>query len=127
LVEGALELLAAGWSYLRARGELAGIEGREAGMHWLVALGLLVGGLVLVSFGWLFLCLATVFLIAAAIGTDTAWIWITFGAAFVHVAAAGALFWKVWDLVKRPFFPATLEEFRKDQAWLNAKSAKGNS
>jgi hypothetical protein len=126
VVEGALEMLAASWSYLRARGELASIEGREAGLHWLKALGLLVGGLVLLSFGWLFLCLASVFLIAKAIGGDTAWIWVTFGAAVLHFGVGWALFLKVRSLAERPLFPATLDEFRKDQAWMDAKSAKRN-
>jgi uncharacterized membrane protein YqjE len=126
LVEGALEMLAAGWSYIRARGELASIEGREAGLHWLKALALLVGAFVLLPFGWLFLCLASVFLIAEAIGTDSAWIWVTFGAAILHFGAAYALFLKVRSFAKLPLFPATLDEFRKDQAWLDAKTAKRN-
>ncbi|MEQ1861025.1 MAG: phage holin family protein [Chthoniobacteraceae bacterium] len=122
----ALEMLAAGWLYLRARFELAGIEGREAGMHWLKALGLLLGGLVVLVFGYVFLWLALVFAIATACGGGVAWIWVTLGAALLHFAAGVLLLLKVRSLAREPLFPTTLEEFKKDQAWLDAKTAKPN-
>ena len=124
MVQGALEMLAASWGYIRARGELAGLEGKEAGLHLLKALGLLIGGLMLLCFGWLFFCLAAVFLIAKAIGTESAWIWVTFAAALLHFLGGWLLLQKVRSLAGQPLFPATLDEFRKDQAWLDAKTGK---
>jgi uncharacterized membrane protein YqjE len=122
----AIELLAAGWLYFRARFELAGIEGREAGLHWLKALGLLLGGIVVLVFGYFFLWLALIFAIATACGGGAAWIWVTLGAALLHFAGGAVLLLMVRALVSEPLFPATIEEFKKDQAWLDAKTAKPN-
>lgn len=120
----ALELLAAAWAYLRARFELASIEGREAGANWLKALGFLLVGIVGLVFGYFFFCFAVIFAIATALGGGAAWIWVTLVTALVHFAAGALLLFKVQALVKEPLLPVTLEEFKKDQAWLDAKTAK---
>jgi uncharacterized membrane protein YqjE len=122
--EHALELLAAGWAYLCARFELASIEGREAGSTWLKALGLLLGGVVVVVFGYFFLCFAVIFAVARAFGGGSAWIWVTLVAALLHFGAGTLLLLKVRALIKTPLLPVTLEEFKKDQAWLDAKTAR---
>jgi len=122
----AIELFAAVWAYLRARFELAGLEGKEAGAQWLKALALVLVGVVILVFGYFFFCLAAIFAIAFAIGGKTAWIWVTFGAALLHAGGAAVLLLKVKSLVTQPVFPTTMEEFRKDQAWLEAKTAKRN-
>jgi uncharacterized membrane protein YqjE len=123
----AVEMLAAAWAYLRARFELASIEGREAGVHWLKALALLLGGIVVVVFGYFFFCFAVIFVLAIAFGGSMgAWIGVTFVAALVHFLLGAGLLWKVWGLVREPLFPVTIEEFKKDQAWLDAKTAKRN-
>ena len=126
LIASALELLAASWSYLRARLELAGLEGREAGFAWLKALAFLLAALGILVFGYLFFWLAAIFAIAFAIGGKAAWIWVTFGAALLHLVAAVALLFRVKTLVAAPLFPITLDELRKDQAWLESKAAKRN-
>jgi uncharacterized membrane protein YqjE len=121
----ALDLLGAALAYFQARFALASIEGREAAGHYLKALGLLLGGVVIVVFGYFFLCFAAVFAIATAFGgSGMAWIWVTFAAAILHLAIGTALIFKVRSLVHRPVFAATLEEFKKDQAWLETKTAK---
>jgi uncharacterized membrane protein YqjE len=111
-------LLGAKLAYLRARAELAGIEGREAAVHYGIALGLAVGGLVLLVFGYFFLVLAAVFAIAWAFGGGNAWLWVLLGAAVLHILGAGGLLFAVRMKITRPVFTATLDEFRKDQAWL---------
>jgi uncharacterized membrane protein YqjE len=111
-------LLGAKLAYWRARAELAGIEGREAAVHYGIALGLAVGGIVLLVFSYVFLVLAAVFAIAWMCGGGNAWIWVLLGAALLHLVAAGGLFLAVRMKIGRPVFTATLEEFRKDQAWL---------
>lgn len=122
----AMEMLAAAWAYLRARFELASLEGREAGGHWLKALALLLGGIVVIVFGYFFFCFAVIFAIATALGGGWAWIAVTFVAAVVHFGMGAALLWKVRELAQEPLFPVTIEEFKKDQAWLDAKTAKRN-
>lgn len=124
LIAQGIELFAAGWAYLRARLELASIEGKEAGVHWIKALAFLIAALVILVFGYFFFVLAAIFAIAFAIGGKTAWIWVTLGAALLHAGGAALLLMKVRGLVSAPFFPVTLDEFRKDQAWLDAKTGR---
>ena len=124
IVRQAQLLLAAMLGYFRARLELAGIEGREAGTHWLKVVALLVAGLIALVFGWLFLCLGAVFLIALLCGGGNAWIWITLAMAVLHLAAGAGLFWAVKSMIGQPVFAATIEEFKKDQQWLEEKTAK---
>jgi uncharacterized membrane protein YqjE len=122
----ALELLGAALRYFQARFALASLEGREAAGHYFKALGLLLGGIVVIVFGYFFLCLGGVFAIATAFGGGNAWIWVTLAAAVIHFLIGGGLVIKVRSLISRPVFAATLEEFKKDQAWLETKTAKRN-
>lgn len=124
LIAGSIHLLRAGWAYLGSRFELALIEGREAGAQWLTAFALLIAGLFVIVFGYFFLVFAIVFAIATAWGRESAWIWVTLGAALVHFAGAAVLLWKVKSLITRPVFTTTLEEFKRDQEWLNPTNAK---
>ena len=111
-------------AHLRVRIELAEIEGKEAAVHYCVLLGLAVAGFVFVVFGYLFLCLALVFLIAWACGGGNAWIWVLLGASVLHLCAgAGAFFW-IKTRLAVPMFSATLDELRKDQEWLTSTTEK---
>ena len=111
-------------AHLRARLELAGIEGKEAAVHYGVLLGLAVAGFVFSVFGYLFLWLSLVFLVAWACGGGDAWIWVLFGASAVHLCGgAGAFFW-IKGKLATPMFSATLDELRKDHEWLTSKTEK---
>ena len=116
-------LLAAKLAYLRARLELAGLEGKEAAVHLAIILGLAIAGVVIGIFGYLFFILALVFLIAQAFGGGSAWIWVLGGVALVHFVLTAALFIIARVKLGTPLFPMTLEELKKDQEWLktNAK------
>jgi uncharacterized membrane protein YqjE len=111
-------LLAANLAYLRARLQLAGLEGREAGVHYVVILALALAALVTVVFGYFFLIIAAVFLVALAFGGGNAWIWVTLGAAILHFLLAGLLLLVAKAKLTQPMFAATLDEFKKDQQWL---------
>ena len=111
-------LLAAKLAYLRARLELAGLEGREAAIHAGIILGLLIGGLIIAVFGYLFLILALVFLIALAFGGGSAWIWVLATVSLGHFAGAAFLFIFARMKLNAPLFSMTLEELKKDQEWL---------
>lgn len=116
-------LLAAKLAYVRARLELAGLEGKEAAVHFGVVLGLAVGALIALIFGYLFGVIALVFLIAHFIGGEMAWIWVLLGAAALHLFGAAALLLIAKSRLGTPMFAASLEEFKHDQEWLknNAK------
>jgi uncharacterized membrane protein YqjE len=118
-------LLAAKLAYLRARLELAGLEGREAAVHYSVILGLAVAGAIALIFGYLFFIIAMVFLIASWLDGDHAWIWVMFGAAALHVIGAVVLLLIAKARLGVPMFAASLEELKHDQEWLK-NSAKPN-
>ena len=117
-------LLAANLAYLKARLELAGLESRDAAIHLAIILGLAIGGLILVVFGYFFFVLALVFLIALAFGSGS-WLYVLLGAALVHFVGAVALVFIARAKLGAPLFPLTLEELKKDQEWLK-KNAKTN-
>ena len=117
-------LLGAKLAYLRARCELAGLEGREAAVQYGIALGLAIGGLIAVIFAYVFLVLAVVFAIAWAFGGGNAWIWVLIGASLLHLLGAVGLFFAVRMKITQPVFTATLDEFRKDQAWLTTPAKR---
>jgi len=117
-------LLAAHLSYLKVRLQLAGIEAKEAGIHYGLILAFVIAALIAVIFGYLFLIIALVFLIALAFDSQSAWIWVMFGAALLHLGGAGALLFLAKGKLAEPMFAETLNEFKKDQRWLT--SAKQN-
>ena len=111
-------LLSAKLAYLRARLELAGMEAREAALHYAIILGLAFGMLVILVFGYLFLVIALVFLVAMLWENQHAWVWVLMGAALLHIGGALALGWIAKSKLTAPMFSASLEELKKDQEWL---------
>jgi uncharacterized membrane protein YqjE len=116
-------LLAAKLAYLKARVELAGLEGKEAAIHLAVIVGLLIGALVAAVFGYLFVILALTFLIALAFENHNAWMYVLASMALAHFIGAAVLLLIARLKLGAPLFPLTLEELKKDQEWLktNAK------
>lgn len=111
-------LLGANLAYLRARLRLAGVEAKEAGVHYALIVALAIAALVAVIFGYLFFVIAVAFLLAWAFGGGNAWIWVTLAAAIAHFGAAIALLLLARAKLMQPMFEATLSEFKKDQQWL---------
>jgi uncharacterized membrane protein YqjE len=111
-------LFGAKLAYVRARLQLAGLEGKEAGIHFAIIVGLVAGALVLGVLGYLFFVIAAVFLVAWLCGGGNAWIWVTFAAALGHLIVAVALLFIAKSRLSQPVFAATLAEFKHDQEWL---------
>lgn len=114
-----LALLASLAGYLRARFELAGIEGKDAAGRFISAaifLGVAVGFL---AFGYAFAWIGVIALIA--IKYPQHWGWIVLGAGALHFVGAAVCACIIRSLCKKPVFEATLEEFKKDQEWLNSQ------
>jgi uncharacterized membrane protein YqjE len=114
------ELFGAGLEYFQARATLAGIEAKEALLHFAIIIGLFVLALAVIVFGYLFLWMSVAVLLAKWLGIYIGWSILL--VAVVHFAvAAGAAFFAVMRL-KRAVFAATLGELKKDRLWLNRES-----
>jgi uncharacterized membrane protein YqjE len=120
LLDHLRELFAAGLEYFQARLALAGIEAKEALLHFALIIGLFVLAIAVIVFGYLFLCIALTVLIAQLLGISPGWVILVL--ALLHFAvAAGSVLFAVARL-KTAVFAATLAELRKDQQWLNQVS-----
>ncbi len=124
LVAHSAAFLAATARYARARLALAGLEAREAGTRFGLAAALFAGALFIAVLGYVFLVITVVFAVAAAFDAPHAWLWVLAAAALLHLGAAVVLAWIAWTRVQAGAFPATLEEFRKDQQWLTLLAKK---
>ena len=118
------ELAIAGLSYVRARMELAGIEGKDAltrlgGMLLLAAVAV-----TLTVAGFLLLCMALVFWVAFLVGGGNAWIWVAAILGCALLSGAWMLLYLAKGWLLKPMFSATLEEFRKDDAWLKSTAER---
>jgi len=120
LLDHLRELFAAGLEYLQARLALAGIETKEALLHFGIIIGLFVAAVTVTLFGYLFLCIALTVLIAKFLHVSPGWVILVL--ALVHFALAlGAVLFAVARL-KTAVFTETLTELKKDQQWLNHAS-----
>ena len=120
LLDHLSELTAAGLAYLQARLTLAGIEAKEALLHFALIIGLLAGAIGVMVFGYLFLCIALTVLIAQWLGISPGWVILAL--AVLHFAVAlGAILFAIFRL-KTAVFAATLAELQKDQQWLSHAS-----
>ena len=122
VVRQARAFLAACAQYAAARLKLVSLEGKEATAHVLKLLFLLGVALVFAVFAWLFLCLATVFVIAKVFGGGNAWLWASLAMAGAHFAAALVLALGLKSKLNTPLFPVTTEELKKDQQWLETQT-----
>lgn len=103
--------------YFGARLELAGLESKEAGVHYLKLLIYVVIALVVVIFGYLFLCIGAVVLLAQLFRVH--WPWMMVGFAALHFAGAVAFLWIAKTGLFKPMFRYTLQELKKDKEWLS--------
>ncbi len=110
--------------YTKARLALAGVEGKEAAVHYAIILGLALAAGVLSIFGYLFVVITIVFAIAAAAGGGEAWLWVMGAAALLHLVVAAGILFLAWKRLKAPMLEFTLEELRKDKEWLNNLAKK---
>ena len=110
--------IAATVRYFRARLALAGIEAREAGVHYGVAAAMVAGALFIAILGYVFLIITLVFAIAAAFDSARAWLGVMGVAALLHLGGAAALVWLASRRVGKGAFHETLAELKKDQLWL---------
>lgn len=114
--------LAACAQYASARLRLASLEGREAAAHGFKMLIIVGAAIVLGAFGWLFACLAAVFLLAKAFGGANGWVWAALIMAGLHLAGVVALGLMLKSRLGKTLFPITTAELKKDQEWLDQQN-----
>ncbi len=124
VVGRARAFLAACAQYASARLRLASIEGREAAAQGFILLLLAGAAIVLATFGWLFVCLAAVFLLAKALGGDSPWVWAALMMAALHFAVVTLLALAMKAKLRKSLFPLTTGELKKDQEWLDQQTRK---
>ena len=110
------QTIAALSTYFGSRFELAAIEGQEAFVHYIKLLAVVTASGVLLVFGYVFLCLGIVLLVADWSGIHVGWVSLMMFGLHLVLAIAGLLIAK--GMLKVSQFRMTLEEFRNDQAWL---------
>ena len=118
----ARRFLAACAQYASARLRLMSLEGREAAGHGFKLLLIVGAAIVLGAFGWLFACLAAVFLLAKAFGGANAWVWAALIMAGVHFAGVIALGLVLRSKLGTTLFPITTAEIKNDQEWLDQQN-----
>lgn len=114
-------------AYLSARLRLAGLEVKEAAIHYAIITALFIIALVVVVFGYFFLWMTIIFVITLAFG-GAPWtgVWVTLGVALLHFGLAVGLAFLAKGKLAEPVFTSTLEEFNKDQQWLATTTARRN-
>jgi uncharacterized membrane protein YqjE len=120
------EWIQASLHYGRARLQLAGLEGKDALARMGGVLFLAIVAVTLSLAGYLLLCLSLVFGLARLWPSESAWIWIAAIVGVAQVAGAWGLLKLARSWMEKPMFPATLDEFRKDEAWLKSTAEKPN-
>lgn len=112
-------------AFFEARLTLAVRESKGALVHLLLLAGAVVGALILIASGYVFLIVSVIFAIAHAAGVS--WVWIALAAAILHFAlAAGCGFFAATQL-KKPIFQASMAELKRDREWLKSADKKNQS
>lgn len=112
-------LVASLLTYIRARLQLAGIESKEALLHFVIIAAWGIGALVVVVFAYVFLCIGCAFAVARLLIGPDRWIWVLLGFGFLHLAAAVACALIAKARLSKPVFAETINELKKDQLWLS--------
>jgi uncharacterized membrane protein YqjE len=112
--------LAAATGYIHSRLELFGLEAKGAAVNYLQIAGLLIGSLICLVFGYVFLVISAVFLVAYLLHWEWGWIALAFGVG--HWLLAVACVWIAKNRFSVAGFPSTIAEFKKDKEWLSQKN-----
>ena len=111
--------------FFETRINLFARESKTALVHLLLLAGALVGALVLLASGYVFLIVSVIFAIAHAAGVS--WVWIALGAAVLHFLLAGGCAFFVFLQIKKPIFEASVAEVKRDREWLKSVDRKNQS
>lgn len=104
---------------LQARMELARLESKEALAHLLWLAAFVAVAILALLLAYILGVVGLAFLVQRLAGWE--WWAVTLAFAFAHLAVAGTLALLAKRRLSKPFFQATIVEFKKDREWLKPK------
>ena len=116
LLNNLLALTNALAGFFESRLALFGVESKSALAHVLVLAGALIGALLFVGFGYVFLLASIIVGVANAL--HVSWVWTSLVAAVLHFVLAFVCLMIAKNRVAKPMFPATAAELKRDREWL---------
>lgn len=116
LLDNALGLLSAVVEFFELRFAVLTQETKSVGLRLLIAVGCVIGALVLCVMGYVFLIVSAVVGIAHLLGTS--WPVVALVVALLHFIVAGALVLVARSRITKPMFRDTRDELKKDREWL---------
>ena len=118
LLDNALGLLSAVVEFFELRFAVLTQESKSVGLRLLIAVGCVIGALVLCVMGYVFLIVSAVVGIAHLLGTS--WPVVALVVALLHFIIAGALVLVARSRITKPMFRDTRDELKKDREWLKS-------
>ncbi len=125
LLHNLLSLVNGLTEFVESRVSLFAQESKGALVHIVVLIACLLGALVFVAFGYVFLLVSVIFGIAHALGIS--WVWIALAVAVLHFALAAVCGIVARGRLKQPMFELTSAELKKDREWLKTQDRKNLS
>jgi len=117
-------LLSSAVAYIKARKDLLALEGKTAGAHYGVIAGLFGAAVIMLFVGYLFLVATLVYAVVFFVEDSHRWLWALGGAAFLHILVAVIMVLVAKSKLKTGVFATTIEELKKDTAWLQTLPKK---
>jgi len=125
LVNNLVSLASSLTAFFETRVGLFARESKTALFHLLLLAVAVVGALVLLGSGYIFLIVSAIFGIAHAAGVS--WVWIALVAALLHFLLAGGCGFFAMQQLKKPMFEASMSELKRDREWLKSVDKKNQS
>lgn len=111
--------------FFESRIRLFAHESKTALLHLLLLAGAVIGALILIASGYVFLIVSVIFAIAHAAGVS--WVWIALGAAVLHFLLAAVCGIFAAAQIKKPIFADSMAELKRDREWLKSVDQKNQS
>ncbi len=118
LIDNAVGLVSAFYSFIETRGALLAAESREVLLQLIAVVAFGVGALIAVIFGYIFILGSLI--VGIAHRTGISWTWIALGVGVLHLALAVACVFLAKSKLRGRLFADTREELKRDQAWLKS-------
>jgi hypothetical protein len=112
-------------SFLESRFALFAAESRTALVHIVILAACVIGALVMLAFGYVFLLVGLLAALRNLLGIS--WLWLALGAAFLHFVLAFTALMIAKVRLSKPMFEYISAELKRDRAWLKNQDRRENS